>query len=91
MFDPKARSAVRAGRGPSLASRLRRIFAHAARQARAKSSPFKLGDYLTGDDPFNGCKEGVVTVINGSSIGLRPTSSDGSVVFYDYRQLRKPW
>ncbi|MFH5879656.1 hypothetical protein [Arthrobacter sp. NA-172] len=99
MFDSSPRGAVPRDTfqlrppGPvTLGSRLRRLFSQAAAQANAVSSPFRVGDYLAGDDPFNGCKEGVVAVIRGPSIGLRTTSPrDGTVVYYDYRQLRKPW
>jgi hypothetical protein len=49
--------------------------------------PYKLGDVLVGDDPFNGRHEGTVVVKDGHSIGLR---SLGRTYFYDYRQLRRP-
>lgn len=94
MFDPTSRYIVRmrVRRCLALASRLRRVFSRPAKQAKATASPFKVGDYVAGDDPFNGCHEGVVAVINGSSIGLRTVvPTDGTVVFYDYRQLRRPW
>jgi hypothetical protein len=93
MFDPQGRNTVQMrGRHFTLTSRLRRVLSGAAERARAASSPFKIGDYLAGDDPFNGCQEGVVAVINGSSIGLRATPpTSGTVVYYDYRQLRRPW
>lgn len=93
VFDPQAWHTVRARmqRRRKLASRLRRVFSRATEQTRA-SSLFKVGDYLAGDDPFNGSQEGVVAVINGTSIGLRTTApAGGTVVYYDYRQLRKPW
>jgi hypothetical protein len=92
MFDPTSRYIVRVRRGFALASRLRQALSRTVKLARATSSPFKVGDYLAGDDPFNGSQEGVVAVINGSSIGLRTTvPRPGTVVYYDYRQLRKPW
>ncbi|MCZ9882198.1 hypothetical protein [Arthrobacter sp. B2a2-09] len=94
MFDPTSRYIVqmRVRRGFALARRLRQVFSRAAGQAKAVSSPFKVGDYVAGDDPFNGCTEGVVAVINGSSIGLRTAAPAGrTVVYYDYRQLRRPW
>ncbi|MHC6218971.1 hypothetical protein [Arthrobacter sp. MMS24-S77] len=94
MFDPTSRYIVRmrVRRCFALARRLRQVFSGAAKQAKVTVSPFKLGDYVAGDDPFNGSQEGVVAVINGSSIGLRTVvRSGGPVVYYDYRQLRKPW
>lgn len=94
MFDPTSRYIVqmRVRRVFAPARTLRRIFSRAAKQAKTTASPFKVGDYLAGDDPFNGSQEGVVAVIKGSTIGLRivvPTG--GTVVYYDYRQLRRPW
>ncbi|MBT8160551.1 MULTISPECIES: hypothetical protein [Arthrobacter] len=93
MFDPKRRHTMReGGRHYVLAGRLQRVFARAAEQAKSASSPFKVGDYVSGDDPFNGSREGVVAVVNGSSIGLRTSApGGGAVVYYDYRQLRRPW
>ena len=94
MFDPYSRHAarMRKQRRRALASRLCQVFSRAAKQATTTASPFKVGDYVAGDDPFNGCQEGVVTVIKGSSIGLRTVvPKGGDVVYYDYRQLRRPW
>lgn len=94
MFDPTSRYIVnmRVRRVRTLAARLRQVFSRATEQAKTTASPFKVGDYLAGDDPFNGCQEGVVAVINGSSIGLRTVvPRGGPVVYYDYRQLRRPW
>ncbi|GAA4049701.1 hypothetical protein GCM10023063_41750 [Arthrobacter methylotrophus] len=98
MLDPRSRDTlgvlvpVLQWRRFVLSPRLRQALSRAAELAKAASSPFKVGDYVSGDDPFNGCQEGVVTAINGSSIGLRTTApTAGAVVYYDYRQLRKPW
>lgn len=100
MVDPYGRHTirVRTRRRRALASRFRHVFSWATQRARAASAPFKVGDYVAGDDPFNGCQEGVVSVINGSSIGLRTAAPrrgtvpfGGAVVYYDHRQLRKPW
>ncbi|HKS02375.1 MAG TPA: hypothetical protein VJS86_11925 [Arthrobacter sp.] len=67
--------------------RLPAILAQTLQRARAASVPYRVGDVLVGDDPFNGKREGTVVVKNGQSIGIR--SSD-RVYFYDYRQLRRP-
>jgi hypothetical protein len=94
MIDPYSRHAarMRKQRLHALASRLSQVFSRAAIQATATVSPFKVGDYVAGDDPFNGSQEGVVAVIKGPSIGLRPvTPRGGTLVYYDYRQLRRPW
>lgn len=56
-------------------------------RARAAAVPYKIGDVIVGDDPFNGRHEGTVVVKDGHWIGLR---SNGRTYFYDYRQLRRP-
>lgn len=67
----------------------------AAEKVRAATVPFKIGDVVLGDDPFNGRQLGVVGVIRGSSLGLR-TAADAhpdlvpEFVYYDYRQVRTP-
>ncbi|MDQ0030646.1 hypothetical protein [Arthrobacter bambusae] len=76
----------------ALAARFRQALSRASVRIRTASSPFKVGDYVAGDDPFNGHQEGVVTEIKGSSVGLRTvTPRSGTVVYYDYRQLKKAW
>lgn len=68
---------------------------NAAEKVRTAAVPFKIGDVVLGDDPFNGRRLGVVEVIRGSSLGLR-TAADAhpdlepAVVYYDYRQVRTP-
>ena len=94
MFDPTSRYVVqmRVRRGFALARRLRQGISRAAKQATTTAFPFRVGDYVAGDDPFNGSQEGVVAVIKGSSIGLRTVvPKDGTLIYYDYRQLRRPW
>ncbi|MDV8147520.1 hypothetical protein [Arthrobacter sp. B10-11] len=67
----------------------------AAEKVRTAAVPFRIGDVVLGDDPFNGRRLGVVTVIRGTSLGLR-TAADAhpdlepAVVYYDYRQVRTP-
>lgn len=56
-------------------------------RARMVAVPYHLGEVMVGEDPFNGRREGVVAVKNGSSVGLE---SAGRLFFYDYRQLRRP-
>jgi hypothetical protein len=56
-------------------------------RALTAAVPYKIGDVLVGDDPFNGRHEGTVAVKAGHWIGLR---SSGRTYFYDYRQLRRP-
>ena len=67
--------------------RLSGFLAQTLQRARTAAVPYRIGDVLLGDDPFNGRREGTVVVKNGRSIGIR--SSD-RVYFYDHRQLRRP-
>jgi hypothetical protein len=88
--DPAALPARRRGAG-----RLTAWIALAAERLRTATVPFKIGDVVLGDDPFNGRQMGTVAVIRGSSLGLR-SATDGhpdivpNIVFYDYRQVKKP-
>ena len=60
-------------------------------RARAPRIPFRMGQVLIGDDPFNGRHLGTVAVIDAPYVGLRTAgSAAGDVTFYDYRQLRYP-
>jgi hypothetical protein len=87
---PASRSSLR-----RLARRLTFWVAVAAEKVSTAAVPFKIGDVVLGDDPFNGRQLGVVAVIRGTSLGLR-TSGDGrpdlvpELVYYDYRQVRTP-
>jgi hypothetical protein len=83
---------------PALLRRGRRLISWlsgAAEKVRTATVPFKIGDVVLGDDPFNGRRLGVVAVIRGSSLGLR-TAADAhpelvpEFVYYDYRQVRTP-
>lgn len=56
-------------------------------RARTVSVPYRLGDVVVGDDPFNGRTLGRVAVKNGSSVGLQIADR---IVYYDYRQLTRP-
>jgi hypothetical protein len=63
------------------------------RVSRAKASrvPFRVGQVLVGDDPFNGRRLGAVAVIEAPYVGLRTAGlAPQGIVFYDYRQLRYP-
>jgi hypothetical protein len=87
---PDSRPALPRGRRPLIS------WLHgAAEKIRTAAVPFRIGDVVLGDDPFNGRRLGVVTVIRGSSLGLR-TAADAhpdvepAVVYYDYRHVRTP-
>lgn len=67
--------------------RLPGLLSQTLHRARTAAVPYKIGDVLVGDDPFNGRHEGTVAVKDGHWIGLR---SSGRMYFYDYRHLRRP-
>ncbi|WP_144406271.1 hypothetical protein [Arthrobacter sp. SPG23] len=75
--------------------RLASWLSDAAEKVRTAAVPYKVGDVVLGEDPFNGRRLGVVAVIRGSSLGLR-TAADAhpdlvpEVLYYDYRQVRMP-
>ena len=56
-------------------------------RARTVSVPYRLGDVVVGDDPFNGRRQGLVAVKNGNSVGLQTADR---IFYYDYRQLTRP-
>lgn len=76
----------------SPASRIRdgRLYAfltQSVSRARWVSVPYRLGDVVVGDDPFNGRRQGLVAVKNGNSVGVRTAER---IFYYDYRQLTRP-
>ena len=76
--------------GPAFSARVRRLsgFVHQTlARARRVHVPYKLGEVVIGDDPFNGRHEGRVAVKNGTFVGLQTVDQ---IFFYDYRQLRRP-
>jgi hypothetical protein len=48
--------------------------------------PYRVGDALVGDDPYNGRHEGIVMTRRGSSVEL---GTAAGVFFYDHRHLRR--
>jgi hypothetical protein len=67
--------------------RLSAFLTQSASWARALSVPYRLGDVVVGDDPFNGRRQGLVAVKNGTSVGLQTAER---IFYYDYRQLTRP-
>jgi hypothetical protein len=57
-----------------------------ARTTLTPRSPYKIGQAVVGDDPFNGRREGIVVVQQQNSVGVKTAHG---VVFYDHRQLRQ--
>jgi hypothetical protein len=53
---------------------------------RGPKCPYRLGDAVVGDDPFNGRHEGIVMSRRGSSVEL---GTAAGVFFYDHRHLRR--
>jgi hypothetical protein len=75
---------------PATSTRTRRLsaFIHQAlARARRVHVPYQIGEVVIGDDPFNGRREGVVALKNGTFVGLQTADK---IFFYDYRQLRRP-
>ncbi|MBT2531057.1 hypothetical protein J7E83_02740 [Arthrobacter sp. ISL-48] len=52
----------------------------------APRCPYRMGDAVVGEDPFNGRHEGIVTSRRGSSVEL---GTAAGVFFYDHRHLRR--
>lgn len=75
----------RMGRPLSLATAAARAWRRMVRSL-APRSPYKIGDAVVGDDPFNGRREGVVVFRQGTSMGVDTAQG---LFFYDHRQLRK--
>jgi hypothetical protein len=68
--------------------RLSTVIAHAWNRMRAAirpKSPYRVGDAVVGEDPFNGRQEGIVMSHSGTSVEL---SAAGGVFYYDHRHLR---
>jgi hypothetical protein len=58
---------------------------------RAARFPFRVGQVLVGDDPFNGHQLGTVAVVTPPVVGLRaPGRPAGRLFSYDYRHLTEP-
>lgn len=49
-------------------------------------SPYRVGDAVVADDPFNGRREGVIVSLQGMSVGVNTAQG---VFFYDHRQLKQ--
>lgn len=71
--------------------RMARLLSNTVSLVRTPRIPFRVGEVLIGDDPFNGLHLGTVAVIETPFVGLRTARcGPGRVVYYDYRQLRYP-
>ena len=73
------------GRPVSLASVVARGWGRAV-GVFSPRCPYRIGDAVLGDDPFNGRQEGVVVSQQRTTVGIRTARG---LYFYDHRQLRK--
>lgn len=54
-------------------------------------NPFRIGDYVGADEPFNRRTEGVVMAINGRCLGLlAKNGASDRYIYYDYRTVTLP-
>ncbi|GAC1489345.1 MAG: hypothetical protein NVS2B15_07000 [Pseudarthrobacter sp.] len=53
--------------------------------ARGPRPPYRVGDAVVGDDPFNGRNEGIVMSYRGPSVEV---GAAAGVFYYDHRHLR---
>jgi hypothetical protein len=68
--------------------KLSTLIARAWRRAFAglgPRSPYRVGDAVVGDDPFNGRNEGIVVSHRGPSVEV---GAAAGVFYYDHRHLR---
>ncbi|MET3810675.1 hypothetical protein [Arthrobacter sp. UYEF3] len=71
--------------------RLARALGQAAHRLQEARIPFRAGQIVVGDDPFNGRREGIVVVIRSPHLGIRvPGTPAGSLMFFDHRNVRYP-
>lgn len=73
------------------AHRIARVLRQAAHRIYEGRVPFRIGQLVVGDDPFNGRREGTVEVIRAPFVGLRiPGTPAGTLMFFDHRNVRHP-
>ena len=56
------------------------------RRVTAPSSPYRVGDAVVAEDPFNGRREGIVVSRRGPSVGVGTATG---ILHFDHRQLRR--
>lgn len=72
-------------------ARVARVLRQAAHRVYDGRVPFRIGQLVVGDDPFNGCRQGTVEVIRAPFVGLRvPGTPAGTLFFFDHRNVRQP-
>lgn len=76
---------------PQPAARVARALRQAAHRVYEGRVPFRIGQLVVGDDPFNGRREGTVEVIRAPFVGLRvPGTPAGTLFYFDHRNVRQP-
>lgn len=76
---------------PQPAARVARALRQAAHRVCEGRVPFRIGQLVVGDDPFNGRREGTVEVIRAPFVGLRvPGTPAGTLFYFDHRNVRQP-
>lgn len=48
--------------------------------------PYRVGDAVVADDPFNGRREGILVSRRGSSVGV---GTAAGIFIYDHRQVKR--
>jgi hypothetical protein len=72
-------------------ARVARVLRQAAHRIYEARVPFRIGQLVVGDDPFNGRREGTVEVIRAPFVGLRvPGTPAGALFYFDHRNVRQP-
>ncbi|WP_426226850.1 hypothetical protein [Pseudarthrobacter sp. DSP2-3-2b1] len=67
-----------------IAKNLARIAAR-VRRITAPRSPYRVGDAVVAEDPFNGRREGIVVSRRGPSVGV---GTAAGIFYFDHRQLK---
>ncbi|MET3143746.1 UNVERIFIED_ORG: hypothetical protein ABIB19_000465 [Arthrobacter sp. UYEF10] len=73
------------GRPVRLSSLVRRACGRVLAVLRSRC-PYRVGEAVVGDDPFNGRHAGIIMSHRGPSVELRAAAG---VFFYDHRHLRR--
>ena len=74
---------------PEPAGRVSRALGQAVCRLREARIPFRVGQLVVGDDPFNGRREGTVAAIRAPFVGVRvPGTPAGTLLFFDHRDVR---
>jgi hypothetical protein len=84
MVKAHVQDRARMGRPVKLSTLVARAWSGALAAVGPKS-PYRVGDAVVGDDPFNGRQEGIIMSHCGPSVEL---GAAAGVFYYDHRHLR---